>query len=89
MYALFFNARGLGDPEKKIFVCNSIKDFKLDFICVQETKKTDFSDAWLNDISGSLTFIWLWEPSKGASGGLLMGVLEDRYEVGSCSTGKF
>ena len=46
-------------------------------------------DAWLDGISGNLTFVWLWEPSKGASGGLLMGVREDKYEVGSCVTGRF
>jgi hypothetical protein len=40
-------------------------------------------------VSGKFTFIWLWEPSKGASGGLLMGFRDDIYDVDVCVTNRF
>jgi hypothetical protein len=56
---------------------------------VQETKKEDFMDAWLKNISGRYQFIWLWESPNGASGGLLMGARVDKFDVFSCSSSKY
>jgi hypothetical protein len=84
MYGLIFNARGVGDAPKKRFIKDKINEFGLDFVCIQETKKSEFEDDWLNNVGGRFCFIWLWEPSRGASGGLLMGV----REVNTC-TGRF
>jgi hypothetical protein len=89
MYGLIFNARGVGDAPKKRFIKDKINEFGLDFVCIQETKKSEFEDDWLNNVGGRFCFIWLWEPSRGASGGLLTGVREDRFEVNTCSTGRF
>ena len=43
MLGAFWNGRGLGEDRKKRFIIYSIKDFKLDFFCVQETKKEDYT----------------------------------------------
>lgn len=88
MAGLFWNARGLGEPEKRRFLRESISEHSLEFICVQETKK-DFDDSWLAGVSGRFTYIWLWQPSEGASGGLLMGVREDLFEVDVCIAGRY
>ena len=89
MAGVFWNARGLGEPEKRRFLKKIISDHALEFICIQETKKTDFSDPWLASIGGRFTFVWLWQPSVGASGGLLMGVREDLFEVDTCTASRF
>ena len=84
MSGLFWNPRGLGEYNKRRFIKDAIADHNLDFICIQETKREDFPETWLNNLSGRFTFIWLWEPSRGASGWLLMGVNEEKFDVGSC-----
>ena len=89
MSGLFWNPRGLGEYNKRRFIKDAIADHNLDFICIQETKREDFPETWLNNLSGRFTFIWLWEPSRGASGGLLMGVNEEKFDVGSCFSNKF
>lgn len=38
MAGLFWNARGLGDPEKNSFIKNAIVEFKLRFVGIQETR---------------------------------------------------
>jgi mRNA deadenylase 3'-5' endonuclease subunit Ccr4 len=73
MIGLIWNCRWLCEYEKIDFLKESILEYRVDFICVQETKKEDFTDAWLKNISGRYQFIWLWEPAMGASGRLLMG----------------
>ena len=89
MAGVFWYARGLGEPAKRRFLKEIISEHALEFICIQETKKTDFSDPWLASIGGRFTFIWLWHPSIGASGGLLMGVREDLFEVDTCTATRF
>jgi exonuclease III len=89
MIGLIWNGTGLGEYEKSVFLKESISEHKLDFICVQETKKEDFTDTWLNNISGRYRFIWLWEPPIGASGGLLMGSRDDKFDVFSCSSSRY
>jgi hypothetical protein len=34
-------------------------------------------------------FIWVWAPSAGASGGILMSVSDERFDAGECAIGKF
>ena len=89
MAGIFWNARGLGEPEKRRFLAETISEHKLEFVCIQETKKSAFPDPWLAGLSGLFTFIWLWQPSVGASGGLLMGVREDLFEVDTCVASKY
>ena len=41
MAGAFWNGRGLGDDRKKRFLINAISHHRLDFVCVQETKKEE------------------------------------------------
>lgn len=74
MSGLFWNARGLGLHSRKKFLQETIFEQQLVFVGVQETKKKDFTDVWLNSLTGNERFIWNWVSSKGTSGGLLLGV---------------
>ena len=74
MAGIFWNARGLGEPEKRRFLSETISEHKLEFVCIQETKKSAFADPWLAGVSGRFTFIWLWQPSGGASVACLWGL---------------
>jgi hypothetical protein len=48
---------------------------------VQETIKQDFSDYELKDMSGIVDFTWKWILARGHSGGLMLGVKVDSFEV--------
>lgn len=81
MAGLFWNARGLGDPEKVYFLKNAIVEFKLRFVGIQETKKTSFTLSWLENVGGNSSFSWCYVPAVGQSGGLLCGVNTDFYDI--------
>lgn len=49
----------------------------------------DCSDQLLRKFDGGQDYLWMWNPSKGKSGGILVGVLLDRFDVGSFSQGEF
>jgi hypothetical protein len=44
-------------------------------------------DSWLDGLTGRTKFISCWEPAIGASGGIVMGVKEEKYDVNICTTG--
>jgi hypothetical protein len=48
---------------------------------IQETIKQDFSDKELKELAGSADFAWKWIPAKGHSGGLLLGVKVENFEI--------
>lgn len=61
----------------------------MDFVCIQEAIKSSFRDSSLDGLTGRSKFIWCWEPASGASGGLRMGVKEEKFEVETCNTSKY
>jgi hypothetical protein len=58
------------------------KRTRLIFCWNTRDKKEMFTDTYLNGLSGSKQFCWNWLPSKGAAGGILLGVNIDMFEVG-------
>lgn len=60
---------------------NHIFSEDIDIIALQEAIKQDFEDWELKELSGNLDFAWFWSPSKEHSGGLIMGVRSDSFEV--------
>lgn len=61
----------------------------LDVVAMQETIKLDFLDKELKEMSGTSIFNWFWIPAKGHSGGLLLGVKDDSYEVEDVNKAEF
>jgi exonuclease III len=60
-----------------------------DFICVQETMAQDFSDAMLRKVDPNRNYLWDWSPAKGKSGGILIGLKLDTFDVGMRTQGDF
>ena len=50
-------------------------------MCFQETIKNKFTDRELHSLCGGLQFWWSWIPATGHSGGTLIGINEDRFDV--------
>lgn len=46
-------------------------------------------DSLLRKFDADKNYLWMWNASKGKSGGILVGVLLERFDVGSCKQGEF
>lgn len=89
MRALLWNIRGMGKKARG----GQLKDFisreNIDIVGIQETIKQNFQDNELKDLSGGVPFLWNWLPASGHSGGILVGVKDDRLEIEGWSKGVF
>ena len=81
MRCMFWNVRGLVTAHRRGLVLKHINQENLDIVGIHETIKQDFSDQELRDMSGSVDFVWKWIPARGHSGGLLLGVKMESFEV--------
>ncbi|KAK1698474.1 hypothetical protein QYE76_015171 [Lolium multiflorum] len=55
----------------------------------EETIKQDFTDVELRSLEVGENFFWAWLPANGHSGGMLIGVRDSVFEVGSIDKGQF
>lgn len=81
MKFLFWNVRGLGKSHRRSLVRNHILNENLDLVALQETIKQDFEDWELKELAGNIDFNWLWTPARVYSGGMIMGVRVESFEV--------
>ena len=81
MRGAFWNGRGMGASEKRKHTNELMKDYGLDFIGIQETQLEDFREVWMDQIGSRTYFHWHATPSRGRSGGLLLGIRREDYEV--------
>jgi hypothetical protein len=62
-----------------------IRDNRVDFVGIQETKKEDFSCSFLKNMSCLAVFGWPFLPAKGIAGDILVGIREDNFAIVSVS----
>jgi len=84
MKVMFWNVRGLGKPHRRSLVRKHILSDNLEVVALQETIKQNFDDWELKELAGNQDFTWFWSPSKGHSGGMMIGVNRERLEVEDC-----
>ena len=79
MLGAFWNIRGLN----KLGRLECLKDFidtnKLDFVGIQETKKSSFHESFFAAMSHD--FSWNYLLAEGTAGGILVGFRTSRIEV--------
>jgi hypothetical protein len=46
-------------------------------------------DCLLRGFDANQKFLWLWNPSRGKSGGILVGVKKEFYDAGSFGQGDY
>jgi hypothetical protein len=56
---------------------------------LQETKKGNFSQNWLESLSGIKNLLWLYSVMHGRSGGHLVGFNLDVFYVGEFEDGVY
>jgi hypothetical protein len=69
--------------------CLRMKDQQLDFIAILETKRNYFLASELAHFCTNRNYSWNWSPTKGCSGGILLGVNSDNVDVQSVHLGSF
>jgi hypothetical protein len=81
MKILFWNIRGFGKPARRRHIRDYIREERVGAMGLQETIKEDFTQKDLGDITGDVMFLWIWKSARVHSGGILMGVREEIFEV--------
>jgi hypothetical protein len=66
-----------------------VRDPNLDFLAIMETGKKDMSNANLARLSGGVDFIWHCFPPRDRSGGILLGVRVNAFDVTLIAKGEF
>ena len=89
MRAGFYNILGFGRPGRRTQIRDLISRERLDFVGLQKTINASFTPAELRSIDPWGHFVWHSTPANGHSGGLLLGVNEDTFEVKSWSSCSF
>jgi exonuclease III len=87
MIGAFWNVRGLNKEGRIQCFADFVKDNKLDFVGLQETKKENFNDSFLSYINKD--FSWQILPAKGTAGGILVGFNNRKLDVLACMKGEF
>lgn len=82
MKGIFWNSRGLPDLAKFRFLSDNSREQKLDFIALLETGKKHFSQTVLSNICGGRDFLWHWNEPHGRSGGILLGINLEVFDIG-------
>jgi exonuclease III len=84
-----WNSEGFRDPGKHLFVKESIRDYRLDFIALLETRRSSFDIPFLRDLASGFEFAWFCLPPQGRSGGILVGINLATLKVQKVDSGEF
>jgi hypothetical protein len=79
MKGALWNIRGLNKADRISYLRDFIKNNKLDFVGIQETKKVDFPSNILSLIDRGMD--WTFLPAKGTAGGILVGFKSLIFEI--------
>jgi exonuclease III len=86
---LVWNCRGLRKKGVASFLKKLISQYQFHFIGLQETLIQNCDDMILKRFYYHQDYLWLNNPAKGRSGGILVGVKKELYYVGAFSQGDF
>jgi exonuclease III len=89
MKGVFWNCNGLQDPTKPRFLFYSVTEHCLDFIALLETKRNDYNVIELGHYCANKNFLWEWNPPRGRSGDILVGINTDKFDVLDIKYGNF
>ena len=69
-HVLSWNVRGINDPSKWPHIRSKIEESGATIICLQETKKEHFDNAFIRGFAPKRFDNFAFVPSEGASGGI-------------------
>jgi exonuclease III len=89
LIGLFWNSNGLRDPAKLRFLFETTQQKHLDFIAILESKRKEFTNQELSHLYAGKNFSWSWTLPRGCSGGILVGVNSDIFQIDKIMHGNF
>ena len=70
-------------------VSDCVREHELDFGAISEAGKCDFRQHVLDHLAGGLDYAWHSLPTRGRSGGILLGIQTTTMDLLAFSTGEF
>jgi hypothetical protein len=89
MNEVFWNCNGFKDPKKHRFISDLTREQSLCFIALSETGRKGFNNAILRNLCGGRDFLWHCKEPRGRSGGILLGIDLDSFDIGVIDEGDF
>lgn len=83
-----WNLRGFGQRDRRRQLIEYIREQHLDFVGLQETTCSSFSQVEVDSLGGAMDFQWEWIPALGRLGGILLGLNKDSFADISFSRGE-
>ena len=89
MKGVFWNSRGLVDLAKHRFLMDLVKEEQINFIALSETGRDVFPDHTIKNLCAGRDFLWHCMAPHGRSGGILLGVDLNVFDIGAIAEGDF
>jgi exonuclease III len=89
MKGIFWNCDGFKDPKKHRFISDLTKEQNLSFIALSEIGRKSFTNPFLKNLCSGKNFIWHCKEPNGRSGGILLGIDLDVYDIGAIDEGDY
>jgi hypothetical protein len=89
LQGLIWNCRGLRKKGVSTYIKSLIQQYSFHFVGLQETMIKDCDEKILRKFDCHQDYLWLYNAAKGKSGGILVGVKKEFYDVGSFHQGDF
>ena len=89
MKGVFWYSRGLADLAKHRFLTDLVKEEQINFIALSETGMDVFLDHTLKILCPGRDFLWHCMAPHGRSGGILLGVDLNVFDIGAIAEGDF
>jgi exonuclease III len=84
-----WNIHGFGHSGRRTQIKELVRKEGADVLFLQEMIRQDFTDQELRSLVNGEVFHWHWRSAVGHSGGMLLGLRDDMFEVGSIDQGSF
>jgi hypothetical protein len=89
MKGIFWNSNEFKDPKKHKFISDLTKENNLNFIAICETGRSKFMHRFLKNICAGRDYLWHSKAPRGRSGGILLGVDLQIYDIGAIEEGYY
>jgi hypothetical protein len=85
MIGAIWNIRWLNQSGRNLSLEHLIRNNRVDFVGVQETKMEEFSLNFLRNLTTPAPFSWKFLPAKGTARGILVGVRDEKFLIFNAS----
>ncbi|KAG2695986.1 hypothetical protein I3760_07G037600 [Carya illinoinensis] len=69
---VYWNVRGLNELNKRLRIRNMLREWKVDIVCLQETKLKTIDRRIVRSLWSGVHVDWAYLASNGVSGGVLV-----------------